>query len=196
MNIWIWRRTRKVYFCGLMPKVTNNTSPNFEMMLPIEALTRFKPELHKMSMDNVEPESEFRYGFRIGSIGFLLPKQENAEIIEQMHPCAIPNTPQWLKGVINVRGNLVPIFDMCSLLGLEEEQQSERLLILGQGYKAVGLYIDALPMIVERLEKVESIPPVPELLINHMRGLYMHNKDIWLDLSFDDFFTELGERLN
>lgn len=167
-----------------------------EMMLPTEALTRFKPDLHKMTLDGMEPEGEFRYGFRVGSIGFLLPKMENAEIIEQTHPCAIPNTPQWLKGVINVRGNLVPIFDLRSLLGLEDGQLSERLLILGKGNKAVGLYIDALPVTVERPEKVETMPPVPGLLTNYVHGLYMSNKEIWLDLTFDDLFAELGERLN
>ena len=165
-------------------------------MLPSEALTRFKPEFQKMIMNNTEPEREFRYGFQIGSIGFLLPKQEIAEIIEQTHPCAIPNTPQWLKGVINVRGNLVPIFDLSSLLGLEESRQSGRLLVLGQGNKAVGFYIDALPVIVERMKKAETMPPLPEFLTNYARGVYMQDKEVWLDLSYDDLFTELGERLN
>ena len=174
----------------------NNEMTKIDMMLPSEALTRFKPELHDMTLDHTEPERDVRYGFRIGSIGFLIPEKENAEILEQTHPCAMPNTPPWLKGVINVRGNLVPIFDLCQLLGLEDEQQSEKLLILGEGNKAVGLYIDALPMIVEKLEKVESMPPVPELLANYMHGFYMHNKDIWLDISFEDLFLELGERLN
>lgn len=169
---------------------------NNEMMSPTEALSRFKPELHDMTLVNVEPDIEIRYGFRIGNIGFLLPKKENAEIIEQIHPCSIPNTPKWLTGVINVRGNLIPIFDLRLMLDLDEGQQSERLLILGEGSKAVGLYIDALPVIVERLEEAESMPHVPELLANHIRGLYMHNKDVWLDLSFDELFKELGERLN
>ena len=71
-----------------------------DMMPPTEALTRFKPEL-QMILEKAEPEGETRYGFQIGSIGFLLPEKEIAEIIEQTHPCAIPNTPQWLKGVIS-----------------------------------------------------------------------------------------------
>ena len=166
------------------------------MMLPTEALTRFKPELNDMNLENSEPESEIRYGFRIGSIGFLVSGGEHAEIIEQTHPSAMPNTPPWLKGVINVRGNLVPIFDLRDLLGLEESEQSEKLLILGEGNKAVGLYIDALPVLVEKLDKVDAMPPIPELLSNYVTCLYMQDKEIWLDLAFDELFTELGERLN
>ncbi|BFM05987.1 chemotaxis protein CheW [Halioxenophilus aromaticivorans] len=70
----------------------------------------------------------------------------------------IPGTPGYLKGVINLRGLIVPIVDMRQRFGLETAQYSETTVVIvlraggtGDDSLAVGLVVDA----VSEVYKVE-----------------------------------------
>jgi twitching motility protein PilI len=166
-----------------------------EWQSPTEALTRFKPDNLTLGSDSAAPEHAKRYGFKVGNFGFILADREKAEITDQIAVCPIPNTPIWFNGMINVRGNLVPVFDLKKYLNINDEQQAERLLIIGQGIKAVSLLIDELPEVVEVNNIVTDMPPLPLILQTYTRKVYFHNQVIWLDLDYDEFFTELGARI-
>ena len=94
-----------------------------------------------------EPAEEAppRYGFRVGSIGLLIRPDCISEVVKlpPIHP--IPNTPAWLNGILNLRGNLVPAFDLA--LMLEERVAFERplLLVIDRGEWAAGVKIEGFP---------------------------------------------------
>ena len=86
------------------------------MLLPTVALTRFAPARNIQHVYKQKKTEPSRYGFKIGQLGLLLCLQEKIEIVDSIDPCPIPNTPQWFAGMINLRGNLLPVFDMKELL--------------------------------------------------------------------------------
>ena len=58
----------------------------------------------------------------------------------------IPNTPAYIKGVINLRGTVVPILDLRSRLGIEAEDYNHFtvIIVVSVGEKVVGLVVDAV----------------------------------------------------
>ena len=173
--------------------VTQKSSTDWQT--PTEALTRFKPDPMAMDSHAAVPVHTKRYGFKIGDFGFILADNEKAEIVDQLAVCPMPNTPVWFKGMINVRGNLVPVFDLKKYLDMKDEQPARRLLIIGQGAKAASLLIDELPEVVEFSKLAADMPPLPPILQTCTRKVYLYNQFIWLDLDFSGIFTELGARI-
>ncbi len=62
----------------------------------------------------------------------------------------IPNTPEYIKGVINLRGTIVPIVDLRSRFGLENAEYGPTTVVIvlkvvgGDGNRTVGIVVDAV----------------------------------------------------
>mgnify|MGYP003952499105 CR=1 FL=1 len=52
------------------------------------------------------------------ALGLLLPPGDVAELVRGARVSAVPNTPSWFVGLINRRGNLVPVFDLLHYFDL------------------------------------------------------------------------------
>ncbi|ACM61223.1 purine-binding chemotaxis protein CheW [Caldicellulosiruptor bescii] len=70
----------------------------------------------------------------------------NIENIEKLMPITrVPHTKQYVKGVINLRGEIVPVIDLREKIGVEKEEFGEETRILIVNWKGefkVGLIID------------------------------------------------------
>jgi twitching motility protein PilI len=83
-------------------------------------------------------------GFRIGSRYLVSSINEVNEILTYPSLTLVPGTRNWLLGVANVRGNLVPLIDLRQYLEGERTLVSEvsRVLLVRQSGGSVGLLID------------------------------------------------------
>jgi len=57
-----------------------------------------------------------RRAFRLGRLTLLLQEQTVAEVMDLPACYRLPNTPAWCLGLVNLRGNLLPAFDLHGLL--------------------------------------------------------------------------------
>ncbi|PID58631.1 hypothetical protein CSB45_03550 [candidate division KSB3 bacterium] len=76
------------------------------------------------------------------------------EILEDASMTPVPTTPNFLHGVINLRGDIVPIVDIREILGfqLRERTLDNRIMILNAGKTRFGILVDAISE-VGRIEK-------------------------------------------
>lgn len=167
---------------------------------PSEALNR---PLNRQVDDKVHglthAQISRRLGFHVGNIGLLIAEQAVSELREMVTLCAIPNTAGWLLGLINLRGNLVPVFDLNMLLGLEpsSEKKKRMLLILGQGEEAGGVVIDDLPIHIAltSADRLETLPPLPATIKPFATIAYEKNGDVWFNFDHKGFFESLATRV-
>ena len=75
----------------------------------------------------------------------------------------IANTPEFIKGVINLRGVIVPIIDMRIKFNLGKVEYNEFtvVIILNVGNRVVGMVVDGVSDVITL--KPEQIRPAPEL---------------------------------
>lgn len=161
---------------------------------PSMALNRFKPPRGATTGITPIERQRTRYGFRVGSIGLLVGQDTVSEVVEQTAVYPLPNTPSWLVGLANLRGNLVPVFDVKQFLELEDgnNQGKRRLLILDRGDKTVGVLIDGLPQTAVTRHVLSRLPPLPATLRTHVAKAYAHDDLIWLEFDHQSFFRALG----
>ena len=171
------------------------------LLTPSEALQRsFElPTPQEPASDREPQTAERRYGVRLAEYGLLLPQAALAEIAETLPDCRLPNTPAWFAGVMNQRGNIVPVFDLAALLETQSRtsRARARVLIVGTRDEAVGLQLRELPQTVyiSTGESLSYNPVTNPLLDRYVRTTYNCSETLWLEWDMDGFFAAVGESL-
>jgi purine-binding chemotaxis protein CheW len=101
--------------------------------------------------------------FRIGAQEFCVDIVSVREIRGWTPATALPHSPAFVRGVINLRGAVLPIVDLAARLGLPAiEANSRNVVIVTQiGRQIVGLLVDAVSEILTVAE--EAIQPTPDV---------------------------------
>lgn len=151
-------------------------------------------------LDN-EEKAEYlrnmRYGFRIQNYCFLIDRKTICEVVQQAQVYEIPNTSSWVLGIINLRGNLVPVFDLMKRLdGSSTRPMDARLLVFDRSEHAVGIYIDGLPVGLEidpDDDQYKAVIPeeLPMVLRSHVSAAYRAGGNVWMELDHRGLFGEL-----
>lgn len=90
--------------------------------------------------------------FKLGNEEYGIDIQKITTIIEKdMNIARVPKTPDFLKGVINLRGEIIPIIHLRRKFGLPDIEDTEetRIIIVKLDEIAVGLIVDAVAEVVE-----------------------------------------------
>lgn len=167
---------------------------------PEEALTRFKkPKSSLLANNGVSlADKSNRYGFEISNVGFLMAETSLAEVVKNAQMFPIPNTKKWLRGLINLRGNLVPVYDLSLMTGLKTKpSKSENLLVLGSGVESVAIVIDNLPRScdVSLWEKMESVPCSLNGLEEHVTEVYAAEDMVWINFDEKKYFQSMKSQI-
>lgn len=91
------------------------------------------------------PEETWRgLAFNVGSTRLLSAVGEVQEVIEVPVLTRVPGTRDWLLGIANVRGRIVPVLDVCAFLGFEKNAPAQewRVLVVDDGNLLCGLLVE------------------------------------------------------
>lgn len=101
--------------------------------------------------------------FRVGDEEYAIDIMAVREIKGWTETTALPNQPDHVLGVLNLRGTIVPIFDLrCRFgLGLTAASRSHVIIIAKVNERVIGLLVDAVSDILT--VSPDQIRPVPEL---------------------------------
>jgi len=128
----------------------------------------------------------------------LIAEHAISELKEIESICAIPNTAAWLVGLINLRGNLVPVFDLYTLMALaRENKKKQMLLVLGEGEEAGAIVIDQLPthIILSGADRLVNLPPLPDAIRPFATVGYEKNNSVWFNFDHLGFFQSLAAKV-
>ena len=101
--------------------------------------------------------------FRVGDQEFCVNVMSVREIRGWTPATAMPHSPSYMKGVINLRGAVLPIIDLSARLGMKPTEPTQRhVIIVAQVHrKVVGLLVDAVSDILTVSE--DNVQPTPEI---------------------------------
>jgi purine-binding chemotaxis protein CheW len=89
---------------------------------------------------------------------FIVDEEEYAvhvshvtEIVRLQKSFAVPDVPGYIRGVINLRGKVIPLLDVRSRFGLKEAEYTDRtvIVVLEVGETATGLVVDGVSEVAE-----------------------------------------------
>lgn len=108
--------------------------------------------------------------FRIGDQEFCVDIMQVREIRGWTTATPLPRTPNFMKGVINLRGAVLPIVDLGARLGLQTTDPTARhvIMVINQGTRTLGLLVDAVSDIIEVTE--DMVQPTPDVACDQVKA--------------------------
>lgn len=103
--------------------------------------------------------------FRLGDEEYGLDILKVQEIIGIMPITRVPRTPQFVRGVINLRGKVIPVVDLRAKFGMGAVDDTDRTCIVvvqvsgKSGYTVMGTVVDEVSEVIDIVEdQIEATP--------------------------------------
>ena len=100
--------------------------------------------------DNVD---DMYLTFALGSEEYGVGIGRVTEIVGMQRIMGVPDVPAWIKGVINLRGKVIPLLDVRLRFGMPERAYDERtvIIVLDVAEAPVGLIVDGVSEVLDIL---------------------------------------------
>jgi purine-binding chemotaxis protein CheW len=83
--------------------------------------------------------------FTLGNEHYALPIQQVHEIIRYSEPRSVASRADWVRGVISLRGRIVPVYDLAARLGVPSElTEHTKIVIVEAGSETAGVIVDGV----------------------------------------------------
>ena len=106
--------------------------------------------------------------FTLGSEQYALPIEQVHEIIRYYEPRSVASPIQWVRGVISLRGKIVPVYDLASRLGLGSALSDQtKIVIVEAGSETAGVIVDDVDEVLTVQDaQIENVPGADANLID------------------------------
>ena len=142
-------------------------------------------------------------GFRVAGQDFVADMNQVGEVLTPPSLTAVPGVKQWVLGVANIRGRLVPIIDLQLFFGQEKASslRSRRVITIDVEDTFVGIVVEQVYgmkhcSVSDYDAELKAAQVSPEVA-QHLRGAYKVGDEVWplFDLSgfvHHDSFLEVA----
>jgi len=131
--------------------------------------------------------------FRLGSEEYGVDIMKVQEIIKMQKITQVPNAPDFMKGLLNLRGKVIPVIDIRRRFQLESglDVEQTRIIVMDIGGQIVGITVDSVSEVL-RLPQ-DKIEPVPATLTNidtdYLKGVGRLEGRLLILLDLDRFLS-------
>ena len=171
-----------------------------QLLSPIAALDSQAPA--RLILDSgIEGKSDYAFqghGFEMQKLGVLIPPALRCEVVENLQVCPLPGAASWFLGMAQLRGFILPVFDLQQLVfgGDSQSHKQSRFLVIDPQQKALAIVLPTMPKRIQLLpqQQMDNQAGVPVQLLPYCRSLY-YDKALWLELDFDGLFSQMASKL-
>jgi purine-binding chemotaxis protein CheW len=130
--------------------------------------------------------------FMLGKEFYGIEITKVREIILITEITRIPETPHYLKGLINLRSTVIPVIDLRARFGLPEAELTDesRIMVLQACGKTIGIVVDAVSEVL-RVKHDQIAPPPPTVAglgRDYLSGLVKLDNRLLILLEIDKIF--------
>jgi purine-binding chemotaxis protein CheW len=134
--------------------------------------------------------------FKLSEEVFALDVAEVREILDFTSVTKVPRTPDYMRGVINLRGSVVPVMDLRLKFDMTATEQTVNSCIivvemnLGSDLVVIGVLADAVQEVIDlEPEQIEPPPRIgTKLNTEFILGMGKHNSSFMMILDIDKIF--------
>lgn len=132
--------------------------------------------------------------FDLGPERYGLDIADVYEIIRHQSITAVPRSPAFVRGIINLRGRIIPVVDVHSRFGMAgvAVTKASRIVVVEAAGTRVGLEVDAVSEVL--MIPADAVEPTPEVAAGsdaaYLRGIAKLGEQLIILLDLDLLFGE------
>lgn len=123
-------------------------------------------EIHRESQEHEQGSEEIvqLVGFVLGNEEYGVDIQKVQEINRILEITRVPRTPEFVMGVINLRGNVIPVINLRERFGLplKDNDKDVRIIVVEVQTKIIGIMVDAVSEVLRI--PASTIEPPPDIV--------------------------------
>jgi purine-binding chemotaxis protein CheW len=131
-------------------------------------------------------------GFRLDNEDYAIAITKIQEIILMKPITRIPQVPDFIEGLINLRGSVIPIVNLRKRFGLppREIDDETRTIVVNVHEKTVGCVVDSVTQVMRISRDQIQPPPLGVMAVNHqyLAGLVKLDDRLMIILDIDKLF--------
>ncbi len=132
--------------------------------------------------------------FRLAEESYGIAVMQVQEVLRVTEITPVPGAPDYVLGIINLRGNVVTVLDTRKRFGLpaNEMDDASRIIIIESGEQVVGLLVDSVAEVVYlRAAEIESSPNVGnEESSRYIQGVHSQDGQLLILVDVNKLLTE------
>jgi purine-binding chemotaxis protein CheW len=111
--------------------------------------------------------------FNLGNEEFGVDIGMVQEIVRMPEITRVPRTPEFVEGVVNLRGKIIPVVDLRKRfrLPVSENTKSTRIIIVTMNGRTVGMIVDGVSEV--RRISADSVEPTPDMVASAIDASYL-----------------------
>lgn len=131
--------------------------------------------------------------FRLQHENYGINVMNVQEVLRATEIAPVPGAPYYVLGIINLRGNVVPVIDTRTRFGLPQKDMDDntRIIIMETGGQTVGTVVDSVAEVVDvRKSEMDSASPTNDESSRYISGVISKNSKLLILIDVDKFFDE------
>lgn len=137
-------------------------------------------------------------GFTVGSEEFCVDILKVQEIIRMVPITVMPNAPEFVEGVINLRGKIIPVIDFRKRFHIfdadDSNDENRRIIVVSFGTITVGMIVDKVSQVIKI--NGEQISPTPDVVkgfdSDYISGVARVGDRLIILLELERLFAQYG----
>ena len=110
--------------------------------------------------------------FRLGAEEYGISISQVREIIQYKGATRLPRTPDFMEGIINLRGKVIAVIELAKRFGIATKEGSDRrAVIIETGGQKIGVIVDAVTKVIRLQDTAIEIAPTMTVSNNYIRGI-------------------------
>lgn len=164
-----------------------------------ELIAKLQAEYNSPQEEDTSSSTTRYQQFCVNDLNLLASEQHAPEILDDNIVYPLMLTPEWVLGTSNVRGKIVPIFDLEKILYPEvcsTKPKNYKTLVLHEGENTVGLPLFQLPVLIylDKEECVAECSKLPGSIKPFVKKIYMRKDKVWILIDFSSLFSFLKSK--
>lgn len=132
--------------------------------------------------------------FRLDGETYGINVMQVQEVLRMTEIAPVPGAPDYVIGIINLRGNVVTVIDTRKRFGLmpTEPDDSTRIVIIESDQHIVGILVDSVAEVVNlRVSQIETAPNVGnDESSKYIQGVFSRSNDILILVDLNKFLSD------
>jgi purine-binding chemotaxis protein CheW len=136
------------------------SSPSAENKVSPTELNKLNETIEQVTLENEDTLKNMYLTFRLGKEDYGIEIRYVTEIVGMQKITEVPDMPVFVKGVVNLRGQVIPVLDVRLRFNMQSRDYDERtcIIVVNIGGSQVGLVVDTVNE-VRNIDDEQISPP-------------------------------------